>query len=260
VCRDGLARTRSESDSSGRPDGEDESDWADLHTEIARLLRDGLHNDAVPEQSADEVFDILAELASNPDPSVEGEQRHQATGEAWPLDLNTARGALMAGGGHGTVRGLESDVYPLDGTITPLTVDTRRLRTGCASSTCSATSPTVPPAAVVQEFVDGELHQWLRPAPFYAEQGIDLRLGERVTSIDRDRRRVSASIPCEYGRHGVRPVSSVRVTSGGRARDLSPDRPMVKPCVGGASFSVSPADRGRGRTMIHRATWSPLAR
>ncbi|TDO46845.1 hypothetical protein EV643_110228 [Kribbella sp. VKM Ac-2527] len=40
----------------------------------------------------------------------------------------SGRGALMAGGGyggqHGTVRGLESDVYPLDGTITPLTADT----------------------------------------------------------------------------------------------------------------------------------------
>ena len=40
----------------------------------------------------------------------------------------SGRGALMAGGGyggqHGTMRGLESDVYPLDGTITPLTAGT----------------------------------------------------------------------------------------------------------------------------------------
>jgi thioesterase domain-containing protein len=95
LCRDVLAGARSESDSTGRPADEQESGWADVRTEIARLLGDGLHHDAVPDQSADEVFDILAELASNPDPTRDGEQRHQAAGDAWPLDLNTTRGTAF---------------------------------------------------------------------------------------------------------------------------------------------------------------------
>jgi len=40
---------------------------------------------------------------------------------------------------------------------------------------------------------DGELEQWLRLAPFYAEQRIDLRLGERICAIDLEGRRVCAS-------------------------------------------------------------------
>jgi len=41
-----------------------------------------------------------------------------------------------------------------------------------------------------KKLVEGELEQWLRPAPFYAEQGITLRLGERVSWIDLAGRRV----------------------------------------------------------------------
>ncbi|MDX6249760.1 MAG: 3-phenylpropionate/trans-cinnamate dioxygenase ferredoxin reductase component [Kribbellaceae bacterium] len=36
-----------------------------------------------------------------------------------------------------------------------------------------------------KKFVAGDLEQWLRPADFYAEQGITLRLGERICAIDR---------------------------------------------------------------------------
>jgi 3-phenylpropionate/trans-cinnamate dioxygenase ferredoxin reductase subunit len=36
-----------------------------------------------------------------------------------------------------------------------------------------------------KKFVAGDLEQWLRPAGFYAEQGIELRLGERIRAIDR---------------------------------------------------------------------------
>jgi 3-phenylpropionate/trans-cinnamate dioxygenase ferredoxin reductase subunit len=49
-----------------------------------------------------------------------------------------------------------------------------------------------------KKFVNGDLEQWLRPAPFYTEQSIELRLGEPVSSIDRDARRVQASAPCAY--------------------------------------------------------------
>jgi 3-phenylpropionate/trans-cinnamate dioxygenase ferredoxin reductase subunit len=49
-----------------------------------------------------------------------------------------------------------------------------------------------------KRFADGDAERWLRPAPFYAEQRIDLRLGERVASIDRAGRRVHAGAPCQY--------------------------------------------------------------
>ncbi len=64
-----------------------------------------------------------------------------------------------------------------------------------------------------KKFVDGDLEQWLRPAPFYAEQSIDLRLGERVSSVDRDARRVQASDPCAY--------DVLVLATGARPRDLS---------------------------------------
>ncbi|GAB3688278.1 NAD(P)/FAD-dependent oxidoreductase [Saccharopolyspora tripterygii] len=41
-----------------------------------------------------------------------------------------------------------------------------------------------------KKFADGELEQWLRPAQFYREQDIELRLGERITSIDARARQV----------------------------------------------------------------------
>lgn len=39
-----------------------------------------------------------------------------------------------------------------------------------------------------KKFAEGQLEQWLRPAEFYREQDITVRLGEQVTAIDRDRR------------------------------------------------------------------------
>lgn len=39
-----------------------------------------------------------------------------------------------------------------------------------------------------KKFASGELEQWLRPPEFYAEQGITLRLGERVATLDRESR------------------------------------------------------------------------
>lgn len=41
-----------------------------------------------------------------------------------------------------------------------------------------------------KKFVDGELEQWLRPAEFYREQDIRVRLGEQVAAVDPTRRRL----------------------------------------------------------------------
>ncbi|MEU0466057.1 FAD-dependent oxidoreductase [Amycolatopsis sp. NPDC006131] len=41
-----------------------------------------------------------------------------------------------------------------------------------------------------KKFAEGELEQWLRPAEFYREQDITVRLGEHVVTIDGDGRRV----------------------------------------------------------------------
>ncbi|TVT25123.1 ferredoxin reductase [Amycolatopsis acidiphila] len=41
-----------------------------------------------------------------------------------------------------------------------------------------------------KKFAEGDLEQWLRPAEFYREQDITVRLGEHVVGIDRDGRRV----------------------------------------------------------------------
>lgn len=52
-----------------------------------------------------------------------------------------------------------------------------------------------------KKFVDGELEHWLKPVEFYDEQGIDLRLGDTVTSIDIASKRVHARSgeSVEYG-------------------------------------------------------------
>ncbi|MGW6199731.1 NAD(P)/FAD-dependent oxidoreductase [Kribbella sp. NPDC055110] len=70
----------------------------------------------------------------------------------------------------------------------------------------------------------GDLEQWLRPAPFYAEQDIDLRLGERVVSIDRTARRVQASSPCPY--------DVLVLATGARPREL----PVSGAGVGGVAM------------------------
>ncbi|WP_406691901.1 FAD-dependent oxidoreductase [Saccharopolyspora sp. ID03-671] len=41
-----------------------------------------------------------------------------------------------------------------------------------------------------KKFADGELERWLRPAEFYREQDIDIRLGEHITGIDPAARQV----------------------------------------------------------------------
>jgi 3-phenylpropionate/trans-cinnamate dioxygenase ferredoxin reductase subunit len=44
-----------------------------------------------------------------------------------------------------------------------------------------------------KKLAERDVEQWLRPAPFYAEQGITLRLGERASRIDLARRLVCAT-------------------------------------------------------------------
>jgi 3-phenylpropionate/trans-cinnamate dioxygenase ferredoxin reductase component len=44
-----------------------------------------------------------------------------------------------------------------------------------------------------KKLAERDVEQWLRPAPFYAEQGITLRFGERVSRIDLARRLVCAT-------------------------------------------------------------------
>ncbi len=49
-----------------------------------------------------------------------------------------------------------------------------------------------------KKFADGELEHWIRPPEFYREQGIALRLGERVAAIDRDGRSVRCASGASY--------------------------------------------------------------
>lgn len=51
-----------------------------------------------------------------------------------------------------------------------------------------------------KKFMGGDLEQWLRPAEFYREQDIGIRLGERVVSLDRAARRVhtASGDTCSY--------------------------------------------------------------
>lgn len=61
---------------------------------VARLVDTGLRNDAIPAELHGELFGILSELASDPEPDVADEHRRKASGDDDPatLDLNTVRG------------------------------------------------------------------------------------------------------------------------------------------------------------------------
>lgn len=50
-----------------------------------------------------------------------------------------------------------------------------------------------------KKFTEGRLEQWLRPPEFYRKQNITMRLGEQVTSIDRERRQVCTAVGETYG-------------------------------------------------------------
>jgi 3-phenylpropionate/trans-cinnamate dioxygenase ferredoxin reductase component len=61
-----------------------------------------------------------------------------------------------------------------------------------------------------KKLAERPVEQWLRPAPFYAEQGITLRLGARASRIDLSRRLVCAT-------DGSRPAYDVLVLATGAA-------------------------------------------
>jgi hypothetical protein len=84
------------------PDQDDHQDyevirgWVDVRLEVARLLDTGLRHDRIPTGADSDVFEILAALATDPDPSLADEQQ-RAGGDAGPvtLALTTVRGVAF---------------------------------------------------------------------------------------------------------------------------------------------------------------------
>lgn len=86
------------------PEGEPLHQRVRVRRAVARLVDTGLRNDAIPAELYGELFGILSELASDPEPDVADEQRRKASGDGDPatLDLNTVRGiAFHSCGTHG---------------------------------------------------------------------------------------------------------------------------------------------------------------
>jgi hypothetical protein len=71
--------------------------WVDVRLELARLLNTGLHHDRIPTGADSDVFEVLAALANDPDPSV-ADERRQGDGDASPvtLALTTVRGVALS--------------------------------------------------------------------------------------------------------------------------------------------------------------------
>ncbi len=68
--------------------------WVDVRMEVARLLDTGLRHDGIPTESDSDVFEVLAALAADPDPSLADEEQQGNTGPV-TLDLNAVRGAAF---------------------------------------------------------------------------------------------------------------------------------------------------------------------
>jgi hypothetical protein len=93
-----LEKSGSQSGYSPEQHGDDQyRGWSGMRQDVARLMEDGLRHEAIAPDSDGEVFEILAQLATDPDPSRKDEQRRRAAGETWPatLDLNTTRGTTF---------------------------------------------------------------------------------------------------------------------------------------------------------------------
>jgi hypothetical protein len=70
--------------------------WVDGRLEVAHLLDAGLRHDRIPAEADSDVFELLAALATDPDPSLADDQRHdEANTGPVTLDLNTVRGAAF---------------------------------------------------------------------------------------------------------------------------------------------------------------------
>ena len=71
--------------------------WVDVRLQLARLLDAGLRHDRIPRGADSDVFEVLAALASDPDPSV-ADERRRGDGDAGPvtLALTTVRGVAFS--------------------------------------------------------------------------------------------------------------------------------------------------------------------
>jgi hypothetical protein len=71
--------------------------WVDVRLEVARLLDTGLHHDRIPAGADSDVFEILAALATDADPSLADEQRRGGESDTGPvtLALTTVRGVAF---------------------------------------------------------------------------------------------------------------------------------------------------------------------
>jgi hypothetical protein len=91
-----IGKPRMVPDLNEHPEYEVIRGWADVRMEIARLLGTGLRHDRIPVEGDSDVFDILAALAADPDPSPADEQRlAEANTGPVTLDLNTVRGTAF---------------------------------------------------------------------------------------------------------------------------------------------------------------------
>jgi hypothetical protein len=92
-----MDKPRALSDPDEQQDNEPAGSWVDVRREVAHLLDSGLRRDLISAEWDGDVFELLAELAMDPQPSASDEQRWRAHGNSGPvtLDLNTVRGAAF---------------------------------------------------------------------------------------------------------------------------------------------------------------------
>jgi hypothetical protein len=90
-----MDKPRVPPDRNEQQDNEPARGWADVRREVAHLLDNGMRRDLISAEWDGDVFELLAELATDPEPSESSEQQSRAHGNSGPvtLDLNTVRGA-----------------------------------------------------------------------------------------------------------------------------------------------------------------------
>jgi hypothetical protein len=90
-----MDKPRALPDRDEQQDNEPARGWVDVRREVAHLLESGLRRDLISAEWDGDIFELLAELAMDPEPSESYEQQWRAHGNSGPvtLDLNTVRGA-----------------------------------------------------------------------------------------------------------------------------------------------------------------------
>ncbi len=119
-----------------------------------------------------------------------------------------------------------------------------------------------------KKFTDGEPEQWLRPPGFYREQGITLRLGEQVTSIDPAAQRVGTATERSEGydvlvlatgaRPRVLPVPGSDLSGVGTLRTLEDARMLRRVAPRGSDgwwSSEAATSVSRSRRSSARGAW-----